>query len=201
MCGEYGDQYGRPHYHALLFGADFHDKTIWRTSKGNNVYRSETLEDLWDLGNSEIGDVTYQSASYVAAYIHKKQTGKKIEDETPDSNPDAFWLEPETGELVRKREPFTQMSLKPGIGYEWYQKYKSDLWPEDRVVLPDGKTAPVPKYYRKLLEAEDPELFNKIRRERIEKSKSNPDNTYERREVKERSAKLKLNRKTRNLND
>lgn len=35
MCGEYGEQFRRPHYHALFFGLDFPDKL-----KCNSVYSS-----------------------------------------------------------------------------------------------------------------------------------------------------------------
>lgn len=30
MCGEYGDQNWRPHYHAILFNCEFPDKVYWR---------------------------------------------------------------------------------------------------------------------------------------------------------------------------
>lgn len=204
MCAEYGDKYARPHYHALLFGCDFHDKYQWRNDKGNTLYRSPTLEELWPYGNSEIGNVTYQSAAYVSSYIHKKQTGLAVQNARPDQESiekNEWYVDSSTGEMIRKKEPYTRMSLRPGIGYDWYQKYKSDLWPQDRVVLPNGKTAPVPKFYRKILQEEDPDLFEKLRLERREKGKQNPDNSDERREVKERSAQLKMKQKERNLND
>ena len=72
--GEYGENYGRPHYHAALFGEDFSDdRYVWRTTEsGHTVYRSPRLEKLWTLGNCEIGELTFESAAYVARYIMKK---------------------------------------------------------------------------------------------------------------------------------
>ena len=35
-------------------------------------YRSPRLEKLWTLGNCEIGELTFESAAYVARYIMKK---------------------------------------------------------------------------------------------------------------------------------
>jgi len=77
MAGEYGSTRGRPHFHACIFGYDFHDKKLFsRTSAGSLLYRSQELEKLWPYGYSTIGDVTFESAAYVARYIMQKQTGK-----------------------------------------------------------------------------------------------------------------------------
>ena len=77
MCGEYGENFGRPHFHACLFNFDFVDKTYWSKSPGGSkIYRSDILEDLWPFGFSSIGEVNFQSAAYVARYIMKKVTGK-----------------------------------------------------------------------------------------------------------------------------
>ncbi len=78
-CGEYGDQNGRPHYHACLFNHDFQDKKLWKRGKDPSLdlYRSADLEKLWPYGYSSIGEVTFQSAAYVARYIMKKITGPK----------------------------------------------------------------------------------------------------------------------------
>ena len=39
------------------------------------MYRSPRLEKLWTLGNCEIGELTFESAAYVARYIMKKING------------------------------------------------------------------------------------------------------------------------------
>lgn len=39
-CGEYGPQYARPHYHALIFNFDFADKYFWK---------KETMKIITDL--------------------------------------------------------------------------------------------------------------------------------------------------------
>ena len=70
--GEYGGDLGRPHYHALLFGFDFPDKQKWVMRDSYQVYRSESLERIWGKGNTEVGSVNFESARYVAKYLHKK---------------------------------------------------------------------------------------------------------------------------------
>ena len=152
MCGEYGEKKGRPHYHALLFGYKFPDTYLWRSSRGNQIYRSPTLEKVWTLGNSEIGEVTFKSAAYVARYIMKKQYGDQAKEQLTHVDLD-------TGEILEPRKPeYTRMSLKPGIGFTWYQKYYKDVFPNDTIVLTGGKEMPTPKYYRDLLK-KHPEII------------------------------------------
>nr|QJB20072.1 MAG: replication initiator protein [Microvirus sp.] len=81
MCGEYGENFGRAHFHACIFGLDFPDKTKWKKGKGDNItlYRSKILEELWTYGFSSVGTVTFESAAYVARYITKKITGEAAE--------------------------------------------------------------------------------------------------------------------------
>ena len=173
MCGEYGDETARPHYHAIIFGYEFPDAYFWCEREGNRIYRSELLESLWTKGNSEIGSVTFRSAAYVARYIMKKVNGKRAEEKYQI-------IDVETGEYFGQRKPeYTAMSGKPGIGKSWYQKFKSDIFPSDECVI-DGRKHPAPKYYRRLLEKEDPALYKTLRKIRIGKSKDNPNNTPER---------------------
>ncbi|AXH74125.1 MAG: replication initiator protein [Microviridae sp.] len=79
MCGEYGENFGRPHFHACLFNHDFSDKKLWKTVNKMPLFRSAELEELWPFGFSSIGSVTFESAAYVARYIMKKITGEAAE--------------------------------------------------------------------------------------------------------------------------
>ncbi len=195
MCGEYGGETQRPHYHAILFGYQFPDLTLWNRRRGNQVYRSKILESIWTNGNSEIGEVTFQSAAYVARYVMKKQNGE------PAKSHYAI-VDRSTGEITGNRIPeYTNMSLKPGIGRSWYDKYKNDVFPEDRCVTKDGRTYQTPRYYRELLEKEDPELYEELKKIRIEKARDNPDNTKKRLAVREAVQKAKLDRLKRTLHD
>lgn len=188
MCGEYGETTGRPHYHCILFGYDFPDKTLVNIRNGNRVYVSRFLSSLWPYGSSEIGSVTFKSAGYVARYVLKKQTyGREI-------------IDHDTGEwLGDKPEPYTRMSLKPAIGKSWYEKYKDDLFPHGYAVLPDGRQTQIPGYYLRLLAKEDPELFEQLREARIEQAKMNPNNTPERLAVREQCKQRQVERLTRTL--
>lgn len=181
MCGEYGkateknNWIARPHYHAILFGYQFPECKLVNVRNSNRVYISPLLTELWRFGSHEIGTVTFQSAGYVARYVLKKQNG--------DYGLREYAItDLATGEITdqQKIHPYTQMSLKPGIGKPWYDKHKSDLFPHDYAVLPDGRKCPVPTYYRNLLKADDPALWDQLRSSRIEKSKLDPNSTPER---------------------
>ena len=48
-CGEYGEKFARPHYHACLFNFDFPDKVLYTIRDEIRLYRSAILEELWPL--------------------------------------------------------------------------------------------------------------------------------------------------------
>jgi hypothetical protein len=193
MAGEYGENFGRPHYHACIFGLDFYDKKLWkRTSSGSMLYRSTDLETLWPFGYSSIGDVNFESAAYVARYIMKKQTGK-------DSEKHYQYSDLKTGEIIQMTPEFNKMSLKPAIGLNWYKKYKNDVFPHDYVVLRGQKIKP-PKYYDQLYKNDNPYEYEKIIALRENGAKLNyADNTYDRLAVKEQVVKAKLHKLKRTL--
>jgi hypothetical protein len=61
-------------------------------------------------------------------------------------------LDQSTGELVPVLPEFGRMSLKPGIGYRWFQKFWREVYvARDGVVMPGGNVSPPPRYYDKLL--------------------------------------------------
>lgn len=189
MCGEYGENFGRPHYHALIFGERFDDRVFWRTSgSGEKSFRSDLLERLWRQGSSEVGDVTYQSAAYVARYCMKKVTGPNAKD--------YYGVDPDTGKWLRTPE-FARMSLggrerKGGIGADFYRLYHSDIYPHDFVIV-NGKELKPPKYYDKMFKRDDPEAFEVMQMEREARGRSfMADNTPERLAVKEEVQKARL---------
>nr|WAE43371.1 MAG: replication initiator protein [Microviridae sp.] len=57
-CGEYGEEFNRPHYHAIILGLDVCD--------------SDDIDNSWGMGLVNIGSVTFGSVRYVADYLQKK---------------------------------------------------------------------------------------------------------------------------------
>lgn len=185
MAGEYGEQFGRPHFHACIFNFRFDDQKIFkRTPSGSTIYTSEKLSALWPFGYASIGDVNFQSAAYVARYIMKKVNGQAA-----DSH---YEFVTDDGEIVKRKPEFTKMSLKPGIGFQWYEQFKSDVYPHDYVVVNGRKVRP-PRFYDKKFKLEHPEEFEVVEFER-EKSRlrSYEDNTEARLRDKEQIAKARL---------
>ena len=150
MCGEYGDENWRPHYHAILFNCEFPDKVYWRkTATGYPQFRSKILEDLWGLGNCEFGSVTFKSAAYVARYIMKKVNGDEAAFHYCDVDPD-------TGEILSEITPeFSRMSRRPGIGSRWLKRFMPDVYPHGYVVV-DGRKVRPPRFYDQLFKSVDP---------------------------------------------
>lgn len=185
-CGEYGDQLGRPHYHALLFGVEFPDKKAFKRVRGNMLFTSDILSALWGKGFASIGSVTFQSAAYVARYIMKKQTGH-------GSERHYRYVDTETGEVHERIGEYITMSLKPGIGSAWFAAYHADVFPGDFVVM-NGKKRKTPKFYDILFErANGEQAFKAIKDARIKATRSSAaDRTPERLAVREKVLDSKL---------
>lgn len=192
MCGEYGERYKRPHYHALIFGLDFADKFPFKKSaSGNQLYTSDTLDKVWGLGHANISDVTFEMCAYVARYMMAKPT-TEAEREKVYNRVDA-----ETGEYFMVTPEYMRMSRRPAIGKDWIQKYRGDVYPHDFVVM-NGKKLKPPRFYDKQLEEQDTEKYKYIKTSRKTKANENmDDNTAARLRVKEEVAKAALQLKAR----
>lgn len=192
-CQVFSETLGRPHYHALIFGHDFEDKKLWKQNKnGDNLYISKKLSKLWPLGFSSLGAITYQSAVYTARYIIKKISGDPALDHY-------LWSNPETGETFDRQPEYTTMSNRPGIGHDWLQKYRTDVFPGDFVVI-NGRRHPTPRYYSELLKQEQPKQFRRIRGQRVQRGKQHPeDQTTDRLKTRETVKQLQLSRLKREL--
>lgn len=170
MCGEYGDETSRPHYHALIFGYDFPDKIKFKGEGNKSLYISEELQRLWSNGLSSIGEITFQSAAYVSRYCTKKINGKNAEEHYKS-------LDLSTGEIHNIIPEYSTMSRRPGIGKKWYEKYKEEIFPFDEIIV-NGHPVQPPKYYDNQLpdnELRDIKLLRKH-----EAAKFRKENTYQR---------------------
>lgn len=169
-CGEYGEQSLRPHYHALLFNHDFLDKTVWSKKRDILLFTSEKLSELWPYGLATLGTVTFQSAAYCARYTLKKIGGDRAATHYLRQHPI-------TGKIHTVHPEFSVMSRRPGIGYGWLQKYKSDIYPSDFVVV-DGHRQRTPRYYDQKLTEEECQAAKRLRKRAAVKHKD--DQTKER---------------------
>lgn len=184
QCGEYGEKLGRAHYHLILFGVDFPDKRLHQVRRGNRLYTSELLERAWPYGFAPIGSVSFHSARYVASYVMKKIGGDRAEDHYRRVNP-------ETGETWTVAPEFQTSSKRPGLGHDWFQQFKSDVYPSDFIVI-DGKKRKPPRYYDKLLP--EAELEAVKRRRRAKSFQSPEDRSKERMWVRNLCAELRVQR-------
>ena len=211
MCGEYGENcytcfknekncsctkyvptIGRPHYHALLFNHDFDDKTHWKTTNGIRLYTSDSLQNLWTcpkskipMGFTSIGDVTIDSAGYVARYTTKKITGRKADELDENGFRHYERFDPRTGEIHLLEPEYNNMSRMPGIGKNWLEKYSKEVLVNDSVIS-KSYPVPVPRYYDKLLEEIDPDWLEENKTIRLDNAEKHADNnTTERLAVRE----------------
>lgn len=185
-CGEYGETTARPHYHAIIFGIDFADKKLYSTNhQGDKLYSSEILDEIWGKGKCWIGSVTPESTAYVARYIMKKVTGELAQEHYETVNLS-------TGEIYARTPEYITMSNRPGIGYEWFKKYKSDLFPSDTVIT-RGKESLPPAYYLKKYAELNQKGADKIKARRVRRAKKcSADSTTERLRTRLECKKSKL---------
>lgn len=175
-CGEYGDRTNRPHYHLLLFGCHFPDRRLRkRSAGGNDCYDSAELAGLWPAGQNLIGEVTFESAAYVARYVMKKVTGEYAE-----------WH-------YGGREPeFTLMSRRPGIGATWLEEYGAETYRHDSCIV-RGKEVKPPRYYdMKWTAVDEARMLEVVRERRGASLGSLREQVLERRRVRERCARARL---------
>lgn len=128
VTGEYGDKTKRPHWHAILFNyAPEDSKYHYSSDRGDKVYTSKLLQDLWGNGNIEFGSVTMDSAGYVARYSAKKLVHGKDQD--------------------HDYHPIHKTSSRRAIGRSWIEKYFEHPFNHGYVILPDGTHSKIPRYY------------------------------------------------------
>jgi len=155
-CGEYGTRTLRPHYHACVFGVTFDDLVPMGAAGGVvrntdplapnavavRLLRSPKLDETWSHGAVARGEVTFQSAGYVARYIMTKQLGKARFD---DATYKGYF------------EEFQRQSTKPAIGDLALDKFPRDWFNMFHDF--DSRTS-IPRRYLKRLKAESSALYD-----------------------------------------
>lgn len=203
LCGEYGGKTGRPHYHAILFGLTLDDlEPRTRNKRGELLYDSQFLEKVWGKGFVTVGEANINTGMYVAGYTLKDTTIKRRRDEKGQLVP-FYVIDKETGEVKERTRPYLVTSNRGGgIGAEWFKKYgNTDV--RDNLVIRSHKEpdkmikVPVPRYYRKLQEREDPIKYEQEKQQRILKmltpqAVANRSDERLAAKVKNREAKMKM---------
>ncbi len=190
-AGEYGEQTMRPHYHALLFNIEFPNKKFLTKQNDMPIYTDDSLSQIWGKGFCSIGEVTMQSAAYVARYVMKKANGDDAELK--------YNYTDEDGEIHKIEPERATMSRKPGIAGNWFKNYRTDLYPDDFVII-NGRKYPVPKFYDRQMEQIDPKLFSRLQFTRKKSGRRRLwDETPDRLAVREKLAKIRLDQLPRNL--
>lgn len=95
-----------------------------------SLYTSTFLDRLWGNGRTITGAVTFDAAAYVARYSLKKVTGPLADQHYQGRHPE-----------------YLTMSRRPGIGSAWLDKFKTDVYPNDQVILRGGIRSRPPRYY------------------------------------------------------
>lgn len=220
-CGEYGEQNDRPHYHIIIFGYSFPDRSFINvSSKGVNIYHSMELQSYWKYGLATVQDVNHRACMYTAKYCLKKL---HFTDDLSEQE-QYFGREPEflvmsKGSCQSNRCPHIDEIIKNckgmrtlrdlsnpycknckytrgGIGYDWFQKYGLDVLKIGYCTI-DGIKYPIPKYYLDVLRLTDETLYDKYkikvlnRIDELEELHPN-DRSTEHLEVKKKIQKAKL---------
>lgn len=138
-CGEYGSRKSRPHFHLIVFNYFPEDSECFNKKKG--LFGSKSLESIWGKGFVSCGKLTLEDAKYCAKYLQKAQF---VSSDFP---------------------PFTTMSLKPGIGLDYYKKNELKILKTDKLYF-NGKSISTPRYFLRYsknnLTNEKFELLNEI---------------------------------------
>jgi len=195
--GEYGEENLRPHYHALVFGHDFAEGQQMRPNEGGFKYwTNPILESAWPLGHHLVGHLTPETVGYVCRYTLKKILGTSTEAKERRQR-EYERVDLATGETWTVKPPYATMSRggrekkDGGIGARWIERFKSDVFPDDHVVI-QGRKHRVPRFYTNKLEQLDPGMAERVKVRRGKSAaRRADDNTPERRQVREECTKAK----------
>ncbi|QCQ85001.1 replication initiator protein [Blackfly microvirus SF02] len=177
-CGEYGEQYRRPHYHVLFFNTSFPDMRFYKMSAGgDSLFKSAELKSLWPLGENIVGGVTFDSCCYVAGYCTKVVRGDAA-----------------VAHYGSRLPEFSLMSRRPGIGRPWFEKFYDEAYAHDSAIMNEREVG-LPRYYDNLFSAVDGDRLAELKIARRERANLKwLDSVPKRLRVRERFEELKYQR-------
>lgn len=163
MCGEYGDKFGRPHYHFIGLGLELDDLYYWNKSKsGKPQFRSPLLEKCWPYGHVTVSECNWKTCAYVARYVLKKQVLPDVGKNNEKIILDEMGLQ----------YPYVRMSN--GISKDFYEGNFEQIYKYDEVNLSTpqgGLSFKPPRYFDNLFEQYSPDDMEAIRGIRQDQAK------------------------------
>lgn len=159
LCGEYGTDSKRPHYHVILFNYPL--ETLIGTSAARNAYNYPEIyldgkfphhTSEWPQGHITIGQVNEKTVQYTLKYMCKPQTRVL---HTRDD----------------RQIQFSLMSKGLGSNYltpQMKKWHKSDLLNRMYIPIEDNKKVAMPRYYKE-------KIYTKIQRQIIGMTMENKD--------------------------
>lgn len=95
--GEYGEKFGRPHFHLAMFGV--------------GAWAEQSIHKAWGHGFIHVGDLTKDSAQYLCGYVCKKMT-KEDDVRLAGRNPEKAWMSRNPG-IGALAVPVLRQALAP----------------------------------------------------------------------------------------
>lgn len=174
---EYGSNTLRPHYHLIIFGLPLDQELfikVGNNANGDPLWTTPQLDhieskDCWAVrrplgdrsakmyraGNVIIGDITFQSISYVARYTIKK-ANKEYNSE--------WWYKAQGLDIEG-------ISQSQDLGKWYYDQHKDEIYEQDLVPVlgKNGNFSRPPRSFDRMYKIEHPDKWKKVIEKRKEK--------------------------------
>lgn len=149
-CGEHGPKTNRVHWHFCIFNWKPKDLKLYKTENKNGkpytLWTSKELSKLWGYGFVVVGNLTEETANYVARYTTKK---------------------------IKTEDECLMMSRNPGIA-KWNWQKNAEKYKEYGILVHNTKGTTrqnLPKYFKKLWKQENREEYEQANYENKQKMK------------------------------
>lgn len=163
-CGEFGDQFGRPHYHLLFFG----DTDLYNLYFMDEESARTHLMKCWKNGFVHVGLAGYDGIHYVTKYCLKEGLHEVPDDVVKpftiaSKNLGSWWLKSKQCDSLRAKldwlmahqdELYRMMphyDLCEPESVEMALSWLRQWIPRFEIILDDGRKVFLPRYFKKKL--------------------------------------------------